>query len=150
MIVIYLDTSVLNRPFDDQSQVKIFLETQAMLLILQMIENKQVKLVSSNILEYENSRNSNPDRAKAVSLYLSLASFSQVANESIRQRALELEGNGVKAMDALHVACAEATNSDYLLTCDKRLIARCRGLNLKVMNPADFILEIENESQSAN
>ncbi|MEM7769229.1 MAG: PIN domain-containing protein [Cyanobacteria bacterium P01_A01_bin.37] len=139
---LYLDTSVLNRPFDDQSQVKVFLETQAMLIILQLIESKRVELVSSNVLEYENSRNSNPDRAKAVDLYLSLATFRQVADESIRQRALELEQNGVKPIDALHVACAEASNSEYLLTCDKRLINRCKGLSLGVMNPADFILEV--------
>ncbi|MFB2878281.1 PIN domain-containing protein [Floridanema aerugineum] len=147
---LYLDTSVFNRPFDDQSQVKIFLETQAMLLILQMIQNKQVELVNSNILEYENSRNSDPDRAKAVELYLSLASDRQIANELIRQRAKELEQNGVKAMDALHIACAEAANSDYFLTCDKRLINKCKSLSLKVMNPADFILEIEDESKPAN
>lgn len=139
---LYLDTSVLNRPFDDQSQVKVFLETQAMLLILQMIESKRVELVRSNVLDYENSRNSSSERAKAVELYLSLATFRQVANELIRQRALELEQKGVKAIDALHVACAEAAQCDYLLTCDKRLINRCKLLSLPVMNPADFILEI--------
>lgn len=142
---LYLDTSVLNRPFDDQSQVKIFLETQAMLLILQLIESKQVEWISSNILEYENSRNSDPDRKKAVDLYLSLASDRQVANASIRQRAKELEQNGVKAIDALHVACAEATRSDYFLTCDKRLIKRCKNLSLRVMSPTDFIVEIGDE-----
>jgi hypothetical protein len=53
---IYLDTSVLNRPFDDQSQVKIFLETQAFLLILTLIESQQIALVGSSVLDYENSR----------------------------------------------------------------------------------------------
>jgi len=139
---LYLDTSVLNRPFDDQSQVKVFLETQAMLLILQMIASQQVELVTSNVLEYENSRNSDADRARAVNLYLQLASFRRVADKAIRRRALELEQNGVKAVDALHVACAEASNSDFFLTCDKRLINRCQALSLNVMNPADFILEI--------
>ena len=65
-----------------------------------------------------------------------------MADEVIRQRALELEKTGVKAIDALHVACAEVSESDYFLTCDKRLINRCKTLSLKVMNPADFILEI--------
>jgi DNA recombination-dependent growth factor C len=46
---VYLDTSLLNRPFDDQSQVKVFLETQAMLLILQMISSQRVELVTSNV-----------------------------------------------------------------------------------------------------
>lgn len=144
---LYLDTSAYNRPFDDQSQVKIFLETQAVLLILQLIQNHQVELVSSNVLEYENSRNSDLERAKSVDVYLSLATFRQIATESIRQRAQALETTGIKAIDALHVACAEATQSDYLITCDQRLINRCKTLNLRVINPADFILEMDNENQ---
>lgn len=147
MTRIYLDTSVLNRPFDDQSQVKIFVETQAMLLILQMIEDKQAELISSNVLEYENSRNPNLDRTEAVEIYLSLASERLVASESIRQRAKDLEKNGVKAMDALHVASAEAAQCQYLLTCDKRLINRCKDLSLRVINPVDYILEIGNENE---
>ncbi len=140
---LYLDTSVYNRPFDDQSQAKIFLETQAIMLILQAIENQKLELVSSNVLEYENSQNSDGERATAVEFYLSLANIRQIANESIRQRAKELEQNGVKPIDALHVACAEAQNSDYFLTCDRRLINRCKSIIMPVINPADFILEID-------
>lgn len=69
-------------------------------------------------------------------------------NEAIRQRAEELEHNGLKAVDALHVACAEAINSDYFITCDKRLINRCSGLTLKVLNLVDFVLEIDSDDQS--
>ncbi len=90
---LYLDTSAYNRPFDDQSQVKIFLETQAVLLILQLIQNHQVELVSSNVLEYENSRNSDLERAKSVDVYLSLATFRQIATESIRQRCPRVRNN---------------------------------------------------------
>ncbi|WP_256973432.1 hypothetical protein [Nostoc sp. T09] len=57
MTRVYLDTSVYNRPFDDQTQPKIFLETQAIILILQMVEGRLIELVSSSVLEYENSRN---------------------------------------------------------------------------------------------
>ncbi len=72
----------------------------------------------------------------------------QGVNEAIRQRAEELEHNGLKAVDALHVACAEAINSDYFITCDKRLINRCSGLTLKVLNLVDFVLEIDSDDQS--
>ncbi|WP_242045439.1 MULTISPECIES: hypothetical protein [unclassified Calothrix] len=57
MTRVYLDTSVYNRPFDDQTQPKIFLETQAIILILQMVEARLIELVSSSVLDYENSRN---------------------------------------------------------------------------------------------
>lgn len=37
---IYLDTCSLQRPFDDRSQMRIALEAQAILEILQFITNK--------------------------------------------------------------------------------------------------------------
>ena len=43
MIKVYLDTSVYNRPFDAQTQPKIHLETQAVILILQMVEGKLIE-----------------------------------------------------------------------------------------------------------
>jgi predicted nucleic acid-binding protein len=143
---VYLDTSVFNCPFDDQSQVKIFLETQAFLLILTMIETQQIELVSSSVLEYENSRNSQPDRAAAVNLWLNLSQHYQELTPAIRLRAKALEETGIKPVNALHVASAEASGSDYFLTCDKRLINRCHDLALNVMNPTSFITEIDHDS----
>jgi hypothetical protein len=59
---ICLDTSVLNRPFDEQTQPRIALETQALRTILQLIEAKEIELVNSAAIAYENSRNSSPIR----------------------------------------------------------------------------------------
>ena len=58
MTRVYLDTSAYNRPFDNQTQPKIFLESQAAVIILQMIEAKVVELISSSVLEYESSKSS--------------------------------------------------------------------------------------------
>jgi predicted nucleic acid-binding protein len=148
MTRVYLDTSAYNRPFDDQTQPKIFLETQAVVIILQMIETKAVELISSSVLEYENSRNPHPIKQEAMSRYLQLAELRQEVSEVIRKRDEELEQKGLKAIDALHVACAEAVNSNYFITCDKRLINRCSGLTVQVMNPADFVLEMSSDDPS--
>lgn len=148
MAKIYLDTSIYNRPFDDQTQPKIFLESQAVAIILQMVETKLVELVSSSVLEYENSRNPFPVKQEAMNRYLQMAQSRQEVNEAIRQRAEQLEHNGVKAVDALHIACAETAESNYLITCDKRLINRCSALTMKVMNPVDFMLEITSDDPS--
>jgi predicted nucleic acid-binding protein len=141
---IYLDTSAYNRPFDDQTQPKIFLEAQAVAIILQMIETELFKLVSSSVLEYENSRNPYPIKQEAMNRSLKMAQLRQEVNEPIQQRAEQLEHNGLKAIDALHVACAEAVESDWFITCDKRLINRCSGLTMKVVNPVDFVLEMSS------
>jgi predicted nucleic acid-binding protein len=148
MTRVYLDTSAYNRPFDDQTQPKILLETQAVVIILQMVEAKTVELISSSVLEYENSRNPYPIKQEAMSRYLQLAELRQEVDEAIRQRAEDLEQNGLKAIDALHVACAEAVNSNYFITCDKRLINRCLELTMKVINPADFVLEMSSDDPS--
>jgi predicted nucleic acid-binding protein len=80
--------------------------------------------------------------------YLQLAQLKQDVDEAIRQRAKELEENGLKAIDALHIACAEAVNSNYFITCDKRLINRCSRLTMQVMNPVDFVLEMSSDDPS--
>jgi hypothetical protein len=46
-----------NRPFDDQTQMKIRLETEAKLFIQNVILNGEVELVWSYILDFENSAN---------------------------------------------------------------------------------------------
>lgn len=143
---ICLDTSVLNRPFDDQTQPRIVLETQALRTILQLIEFGQVELINSVAIAYENSRNSSPIRRQWVENCLQLAKQFQALNEAIVQQATLLESQGLGAIDALHVACAEEAECDYFLTCDDRLVRRYSG-NLKVMNPVSFVLEITGEDR---
>lgn len=131
--------SVYNRPFDDQTQPRIWLETLALVVILQMIEAGEVELVSSSVLEYENSRNPFPLRRRWVKRCLSLANHFQEVDEDLRVRAQELEKEGVGAIDALHVACAEATGSEYFLTCDDRVMRRYKG-GMRVLNPVNVVL----------
>ncbi len=146
MTRVYLDTSIYNRPFDDQTQPKIFLETQAVILILQTVEAKLIELVSSSVLEYENSRNPFSVNQQSMARYLEIAKFRVLVDEKIRNRAEQLEQQGIKPIDALHVACAETSESDYLITCDRRLINRCHNLSLIVINPNNFILEVGNDN----
>lgn len=47
---IYLDNCCYNRPYDDQSQLRISLETQAKLYVQDLIKRGKVDLVSSYIL----------------------------------------------------------------------------------------------------
>ena len=49
---IYLDVCCLNRPFDDQRQDRIHLESEAVLTILKHIESGKWKLISSDAIIY--------------------------------------------------------------------------------------------------
>jgi predicted nucleic acid-binding protein len=142
---IYLDTSVYNRPFDDQTQFRIWLETVAFSIILSLIKVGDVELVASSVVAYENSRNPFLERKRWVESCLRLSHHHVVLNTSIRERARELEKQGVKSVDALHVACAETAAVDYFLTCDDKLTNRYKDGKMMVCNPVEFILNITRE-----
>ena len=52
-ICVYLDTSVYNRPFDDQTQTRIHLEAEAVLSIIQSVEDHEWQWISSDAVAYE-------------------------------------------------------------------------------------------------
>ncbi|MBM3837205.1 MAG: hypothetical protein FJ398_04445 [Verrucomicrobia bacterium] len=63
-MLLYLDNSVLNRPFDNQRQPRIWLETLSFSLVLTLIEAGDAKLIRSPIHDLENSRNPFPVRRR--------------------------------------------------------------------------------------
>lgn len=64
---IYLDNCSFNRPFDDQSQIRIKIETEAKLNIQENIRSGKFQLVWSYILDYENNKNPYSDRKVQIS-----------------------------------------------------------------------------------
>lgn len=56
-MVLYADICTLCHPFDDQSQPRIWLDTHALCVILNLIESGQVRMASSLIHDLETSRN---------------------------------------------------------------------------------------------
>lgn len=141
---IYLDTSALNRIFDDQSQPRIYIEASSMLIIFMLIEHRSVELVSSDVLLFENYKNPYEDRNIFVKLVLQKAETIQSINDRILARAQEIEKYGIKGLDALHLACTEELKVDCFITCDDKIIKRYKG-SLKIINPIDFVLNILRE-----
>ena len=138
---IYLDTSALNRIFDDQSQPRIFLEASAMLLVFGLIEKRIISIVSSDVLVYENSRNPYAERQIFVTSVLRKARLIQTLNDNLAKRAQAIEVLGIKGVDALHLACAERLKSDYFVTCDDRMIRKYTG-TIVVVNPVELTMHV--------
>jgi hypothetical protein len=63
---IYLDNCTFNRPFDDQSFIRIRLESEAKLHIQEKIKSGEIELVWSYILEFENEQNPFDERKDAI------------------------------------------------------------------------------------
>ena len=139
---IYLDTSALNRPFDDRSQVRISLEALAVQSIILLIQERTIDLISSDALAYEVSRNPYPENQTIVREILEYASAYQDFTTLILERGQQLErDNNITQLDALHIACAEAQQVDRFITCDDRLIKRYKNAIIHLCNPVELVLQ---------
>jgi len=143
MSKIYLDMNIYNRPFDDQAQVRIRLETIAIFSILQRIKDGDLRLLWSFMLDYENSLNPYDDVRVEIEQVAALTGETVRADKAILQSAQEFEKKGIKPRDSLHLACAIKGGADYFLTCDDKLIKRATDVKIRVMNPVMFVEEME-------
>jgi hypothetical protein len=146
---LYLDMNIYNRPFDDQSQMRIRLETTAVMMIFALVEQGLVSIKWSFVLEYENSRNPFSARRGFVKHLAGTCSESIEPDPTIREMARCLaEEHSVRGRDALHIACAARAGCDYLVTCDDRLVQQGRRLRragvltLQIVGPIDVLQEV--------
>ena len=69
---VYLDNCCYNRPYDNQSQLRISLESQAKLHVQGMIRDGEIQLASSYMLIYENSKNRSETKAGRLTCLLQI------------------------------------------------------------------------------
>jgi predicted nucleic acid-binding protein len=143
MVRLYLDVCCLNRPFDDQTQDRIHLEAEAVLLIIKHIEAGEWGWLTSEVVNYEIQQTPNPERRAEVLLLATHADTETRLTEERIQRAKELETFGLKSYDALHLACAEAGNVDAFLTTDDKVIKKSQqpkvNIHIPVENPLEWL-----------
>ncbi len=141
---VYLDNCCFNRPFDDQSQARIRLAAEAKLEIQQRIEDKQIELAWSYVLDYENQANPFEERREVISRWRTAATVDVEETAAILRQAREIADHGLHAKDALHVACAMAAGCDFFLTTDDLVVKRMREFaGIAVTDPTQFIIEVE-------
>ena len=80
---IYLDNCCFNRPFDDQSQLRVRLESEAKLKIQEDIRAGSYELVWSYILDYENNKNPFEERKNQISNWRQYAKEDIEENEAL-------------------------------------------------------------------
>jgi predicted nucleic acid-binding protein len=142
-MTVYFDTCALNRLSDDQSQMRILSESQAVERMLRLTATDKIRWLASSALHLELSRNPDPvKRADSLAL-LPLASGLVPASPSTFQRARSLQAEGYGVFDALHLAICEENNVDSLITVDDRFLRRAslrlRGTRPEVINPVDWL-----------
>lgn len=145
---IYLDNCCYNRPYDDQSQIRIYLETQAKLHIQELIKLRRVELVTSYMLEYENGKNRFMQKKRTIENFMNDNESYYVGNERdemIAKMAEPIMQTGVKEKDAFHVACAIYAKCDYFITTDDRLL-KFYTEQISLVTPGEFIRRMEAET----
>ena len=133
---------VYNRPFDDQSQPRILLESQIFIMLLLMRSEGRFELLNSFALEYENGKNPNIENMLKISDLLRYSTDYISCDEGILDRSLEFEKYGLMGMDAVHIACAEKAKADFFVTCDDNLIKkleRIDNIGIAYYNVIDFV-----------
>jgi len=150
---IYLDTCSLERPLDARTQPRIHLEAEAILDVVTLCEAGKVQLASSEVLDFEIGRISNPLRQAQAYEILSKATLYVDVTEAVEKRARELREAGISPLDALHLAAAVELEADYFCTCDDKFFRRAKALNLpktKVVTPLELILELGHDDSLEN
>ena len=142
---IYLDNCCYNRLFDDRSNIKNYLEREAVLIIMQKAFDGEFELVGSDILNIEIGNISNPEKRKNVEgVYNALVADNIEVNDSIEKRATEIRKlSNIKAFDSLHLASAEE-GADVLITTDIKFLRNSQRLQpkIEVKNPIVFVTEV--------
>ena len=140
---VYLDNCCFNRPFDDQSQIRVRLESEAKLKIQEEIRSGRLHLTWSYILDYENSKNPYQERKERIKSWKRYAEGDIQESPELLKAANLLKGKGFQKIDCLHIACAILSKCEYFLTTDDGILKRAKVVdNIKIDDPIGFIKEV--------
>jgi predicted nucleic acid-binding protein len=144
---VYLDNCAYNRPFDDQSQIRIALESQAKMHIQSLIVGNELELAFSYMSRYENNANPHIEHRHSISDFFNHAveyvGYEKV--EDVERRAQKIMNCRIKHHDAIHIACAVEASCDCFITTDDGILQKYKMDDIQVCNPLDFIRYMEEK-----
>jgi hypothetical protein len=143
---VYLDSCSVQRPLDNRNQIRIALEAEAVLGILALCEAGQLDLISSDALAFETAQIPHSLRREHAFAILGIATAHVDLSDRVEQRARRFTESGIKPIDALHPASAEAAECDFFCTCDDRFLKRAReiiDLQTTALSPLELVEELK-------
>lgn len=144
---VYLDTCAIQRPLDDLSQLRVRVEAEAILAVVAAAEGGGVELVTSDVLRFETENNPLPYRRDFARRVLGLATSNISTNSEASTRAAGYrDSDGLKPLDAVHLASAVEAGADLFCTTDDALLRDGRRANTeatRVVSPLELIAALE-------
>lgn len=141
---LYIDVCALCRPFDNQTNARIRLETDACFMIIERIRSGKYALIVSpaHLVEIGAMEDEPLQKRELMSMLGELKTDAHFHMPAVRHRAEVLSGLGFGAADAAHVAFAEDA-ADCFISCDDKLLKKCRRSVSKIecFNPVAFCVE---------
>ena len=143
---LYFDICCYSRLYDDQTQIKVYMESEAVLNILNISKQNHDEIVGSSALDLEIDQIDNVEKREKIKyFYHQTITEKTDYTENVFNRVKELsEQTNIKKLDSFHLSFAENSNVDILLTTDSRFEKACSKMNLKikVLNPIKFLMEV--------
>lgn len=146
VIKVYLDLCAIQRPLDTPNQIRVVLEAEAVLGLISLCDTGLIEIISSEALIYENEQNPLPIRREHGYSVLAKAKTTINLTTNVKERASQFTQDGIKPLDAIHLALAETGKVNYFCTCDDQLARaakRIKDLQVKVISPLHLMEEIE-------
>ena len=148
----YMDVCCLCRPLDNQLIPRIRIESEAIIAILNRC-SLDWELIWSSAITYEVAKIVDHDKKHYVSTFAAKTTTNIVVDLAIKERATVFMDWGVKALDALHIACAERAGATVLVTTDdtlKNIMSyHSDTISIQIVNPAVWYEEVTgNESEN--
>ena len=143
----------VQRPLDTKSQLRIALEAEAIVNVISLVEAGEIELVFSEAHTFETERNPHPIRKQYAVELAAKATRHMQADDAVSSRTDELTREGIKPLDALHLASAIEADVHYFCTCDDRLYRKAKRSDTrstKVVTPLELIEELEDGDPDAS
>ena len=145
MPTVYLDNCALQRPLDDRTQFRVRVEAEAVEAVIEQVERGRVDLLSSDVLVAESTAALDPTRRDFAAETLKLADSVVPLDSAVEDRGRPYRAEGVKAIDALHLASAVVGGADFFCTTDDRFLRKATGANtagVRVVTPLELAVAL--------
>lgn len=116
---IYLNNCCFNRPYDDQKQISVSLDSQAKLYVQDKIKAGELELATSFVLNYENSQNPYPIRKQSI-------------------------GQFISEYSCIHIGRSAREQLEPLIQDNKRLL-KFKTDQLELIAPVEFVRRLEEQ-----
>jgi predicted nucleic acid-binding protein len=150
---LYLDTCCYSRPYDDQVQEKIHMESEAVLVIINRSRQNKDKIVGSLALDFEIEQISDIEKREKLKYFYEQTIINKFEyTDDVYNRVKELsENTNLKTLDRFHLSFTENYDVDILLTTDDRFEKACAKISSKVrvINPLKYLMEVMQNEYNA-